>query len=115
MLGETKRKDLSPVEHNHMKEELRELDGWIDDQQRVVKERLAQDHAERIHSMDFNPGVAGDSVKLLAKGQSAHHKNPKTMAFRQSNGSLAQDDNEQMELLDDHFQKVFNCSMVSRF
>ena len=81
LVSETKQKDLSLIERNLRKEELRELNGWINDQQRVAEERWAQDHAEKIHSMDFNPGVAWESVKLLSKGQSAHHKKPKTMAF----------------------------------
>ena len=65
--------------------------------------------------MDFNPGVAWESVKLLSKGQSAHHKKPKTMAFRRSDGSLAQNDEEQMEVLETHFQKVFNNKREVKF
>ena len=81
LVSEAKRKDLSPIERELKKEEIRELDGWINDQQRVAEERWAQDHAEKIHSMDFNPGIAWESVKLLSKGQFAHHKKTKTMAF----------------------------------
>ena len=105
LLSKTKWKDLPPIKRDLRKEELRELDGWIDNPQRVAEESLAQDHAERIHSMDFNPGFTWRSVEILAKGQSPHHKKHKTMAFRRSDGGLAQNDEEQMEVLEAHFSK----------
>ena len=115
LVSETKQKYLSPIKRDLRKEDLRELNGWIDDQQRVAKERCAQDNAEGIHSIDFNPGIAWESVKLLSKGQSAHHKKPKTTVFRRSDGGLAQNDKEQMEVLEDHFQKVFNNKREVKF
>ena len=47
LVSKAKQKDLSPIERELKKDEIRELDGWSNDQQRVAEERWAQDHAEK--------------------------------------------------------------------
>ena len=80
----------------------------IYDQSRIAMERWAEDQAQKIHNMAFSPRIAWQSVYKLANGESAYHKNLKTMSLRKPDGTLARNDNENAEILKPHFQQVFN-------
>ena len=102
LLHQTRTSGLSPDELEVRKGKLRELQKYIQDQSRAAYEKYAQDLAEKISNMNFNPHAGWISVYTLAEGEAGHHKKPKTMAFMKSNGVLAQNDGENMEVLEPH-------------
>ena len=58
--------------------------------------------------MPFNPRLAWEYIRLLAKGETAHHNRRTNMAMRNEDGSLAQNDKEKMDVMHPHFGRVFN-------
>jgi len=58
--------------------------------------------------MRFYPGLGWKSVYILSDGDSAHHKKPKTRSLWKADGTLTQNDEEEAEIWDPHFTKVFN-------
>ena len=100
--------DLSEKYLEARKDDLRRMQKNIYDQTRVAMERWARFHAERISNISFNPRVAWTSVYLLGNGDSARLKDVKDYSLRKPNGEPAQNDNENAEIWEAHFNKVFN-------
>ena len=115
LLHQTRVSGLPPDEMEERKKKLRELQRYIYDQSRIAYGKYAQELAEKISNLNFNPHVGWISVYTLAEGESGHHKKPKTMAFRKSDGNLAQNDEENMEVLEPHFMKVLNMKREVKF
>jgi hypothetical protein len=60
----------------------------------------------------MEPHLAWEHIRLLTKGESAHHQQCTAMAMRSPDGSRATNASENMSVLALHFQQVFNnhCS-----
>jgi hypothetical protein len=58
--------------------------------------------------MRFNPRAAWEHVRLLAKGETAHHKKTVNMAMRLLDGTRATNASENMSVFGPHFNRVFN-------
>ena len=58
--------------------------------------------------MQFNPRLAWEYIRLLAKGETAHHNRRKNMAMINEDGSLAQNYKENMDVMHPRFGRVFN-------
>jgi hypothetical protein len=62
----------------------------------------------KIHNMPFNPRVAWEHIRLLAKGKTAHHQKNLHMAMWLTDGTRATNSSENMSVFGPHFTKVFN-------
>jgi hypothetical protein len=62
----------------------------------------------KIHNMPFNPRVAWEHIRLLAKGKTAHHQKNLHMAMRLPDGTRATNSSKNMSVFGPHFTKVFN-------
>ncbi len=58
--------------------------------------------------MRMEPRLAWAHIRLLAKGESAHHQQKMDMAMRLPDGTRATNASEIMSVLSPHFHKVFN-------
>ena len=58
--------------------------------------------------MAFDPILAWEYNSLLAKGETAHHNRRTNISMRNEDGSLAQNDKENMNVMHPHFCRVFN-------
>jgi hypothetical protein len=62
----------------------------------------------KIHNMQFNPHVAWEHIRLLAKGKTAHHQKNLNMAMQLPDGTKATSSSKNMSVFGPHFTKVFN-------
>jgi hypothetical protein len=67
------------------------------------------DICAKIHSMKMDPRLAWEHIRLLTKGESAHHRKLTTMAMRLPDGPRATTAPENMSVFAPHFHKVFNA------
>ena len=58
--------------------------------------------------MNMEPRLAWEHIRLLTKGEAAHHDKKATMAMRLPDGSRATNASENMSVFLPHFNKVFN-------
>ena len=91
-----------------MKIELKKMQQHVNDQIKLAKSRYYANLAEGVHDMQFNPRLEWEYIKLLVKGETAHHNRRTNMAMRNEDGSLAQNNKENMNVMHPHFGKVFN-------
>ena len=64
--------------------------------------------AEEIHNMHFKPKEAWVSIGRLTGGESSHHTSPKVIQTRLPSGNLAENDEENVSVFENHFKKVLN-------
>ncbi len=58
--------------------------------------------------MRMNPRLAWENIRILTRGETAHHKTTINMAMRLPNGSLALSGAKNMSIFGPHFEQVFN-------
>jgi hypothetical protein len=62
----------------------------------------------KIHNMCMDPCLAWEHIRLLTKGESAHHEKKTTMAMRLPDGLHASNASENMSVFIPHFNRVYN-------
>jgi hypothetical protein len=63
---------------------------------------------QKIHDMNMDPRSAWEHIRLLTKGETAHHQRRSTMAMRLPDGTRATNAAENMSVFAPHFHSVFN-------
>eukprot|EP00978_Attheya_sp_CCMP212_P018863 scaffold52116_cov40-Attheya_sp.AAC.1 len=58
--------------------------------------------------MKHDPKQAWKSIRLIQKGISSHHEEPRIMKMKMPNGETATNDKENADVFEPHFEKVFN-------
>jgi hypothetical protein len=101
--------ELPIVIQNIMRAELKCLNRHV---AHAVTHAKAKWYADICSDMRMKPHLAWEHIRLLTKGESAHHQQHTAMAMRLPNGSHATNASENMSVLAPHFQWVFNnhCS-----
>jgi hypothetical protein len=62
----------------------------------------------KIHNMRMDPRLAWEHIRLLTKGESAHHEKKTTMAMCLPDGLCASNALENMSVFSPHFNQVYN-------
>ena len=65
--------------------------------------------------MPFNPRLAWEYIRLLANGETTHHNRRTNIAMRNEDGSLAQNNKENMNVMYPHCGRVFNNKKEANF
>ena len=73
-----------------------------------AKDHWAREKSKLIDKMNAAPKFAWRAAQEVMAGIGGHMTNPKTMRFRRTNGELATNPQENMEVLEPHLRKVFN-------
>jgi hypothetical protein len=73
-----------------------------------VKAKWYADICSKIRDVQMEPHLAWEHIRLLTKGESAHHKQCTAMAMHSPDGSRATNVSENMSVLAPHFKQVFN-------
>jgi hypothetical protein len=71
------------------------------------------DTCAKIHNMKMDPRLAWEHIRLLTKGESAHHWKHTTMAMILLDGTQAITASENMSVFVPHFHKVFNAQCTT--
>lgn len=108
LLHSLKESNLSPEELENTILELRSMQKYIDDQTYIAEECWILDLISRLDQMSFNPADEWKAIDTIKLGMKSHHKKTTTFAFRKADGSLAATDEENIAILEAHFNKVFN-------
>ncbi len=66
------------------------------------------DICQKIHDMRMEPRLAWEHIRLLTKGESAHHHCQTMMAMHLPDGTRATNASENMSVFAPHFQQVYN-------
>jgi hypothetical protein len=74
----------------------------------IAKSRWYSNICSHIHDMRMNPRLAWENIRILTRGETAHHKTTINMAMRLPNGSLALSGAKNMSIFGPHFEQVFN-------
>ena len=98
-----------------MEAELGRRQRHIKDQVELAKSRYYANLAEGVHDIPFNSRLVWEYIILLAKGETAHHNRRTNMEMRNEDGSLAQYDKENMDVMHPHFGRVFNNQKYVKF
>jgi hypothetical protein len=88
--------------------QLRCLNKNVKDKVLIAKARWAAPLCSKIHNMHSNPCVAWEYIRLLTKGNTAHHKKKVKMAMQMTDGKLATNGKENMTVFGPHFNRIFN-------
>ncbi len=99
---------LSPAIQASMQSDLRCLTHHISHAVSHAKATWYADICQKIHDMRFDPRLAWVHIRLLTKGESAHHKKMTNMAMRLPNGTKATNASENMEVFGPYFHNIFN-------
>ena len=81
-------KGLTQEFRYQMEAELDRRQRHVKDQVKLAKSRYYANLAEGVHDMPFNPRLAWENIKLLAKGETVHHNRNTNMVMRNEDGSL---------------------------
>ena len=65
---------------------LKTLQQEMDEIIEIAKARWSRHLAENIHNMSFNPKGAWENIRILSKGEKAHHTSQKTISNEASIG-----------------------------
>ena len=95
-------------EYATIETELKQLNKCVKEKVSMAKARWYAHLCEHIHDMSMNPRKAWEYIRILTKGETAHHRMAKDMALRRANGKIATNDNKNMERAYPHFQEVLN-------
>ena len=87
---------------------LKTLQQEVDKIIEISKARWSIHLAETIHNMSFNTKFAWENIRILYKGEKAHHTYPKLFQMRLSSGDLAETDEDNSKVFAIHFGKVLN-------
>ena len=71
--------------------------------------------AQNIHNMAHNLKSAWEGVKTLQAWLNEHHTSPKEPQFYTKDSKLASSDKKNIEILRNHFEKVYNSEKVFDF
>ena len=87
---------------------LKTLQQEVDEIIEIAKSRWLKHLAETIHNMLFKPKGAWENIRILCKGEKAHHTSPKLFQMRLPSGDLAETDEDNAKVFAKHFGKVLN-------
>jgi hypothetical protein len=62
----------------------------------------------KIHDMQMNPLLAWEHIRLLTKGETAHHSKSTAMTMKLPDGTRATNASENMSVFSPHLHKVYN-------
>ena len=99
---------LSPATQATMQSDLKRLTRHISHAVSHAKATWYADICQKIHDMRFDPRLAWEHIRLLTKGEMAHHNKLTNMAMQLPNGNKATNASENMEVFGPHFHNVFN-------
>jgi hypothetical protein len=91
-----------------MQADLRHLNRHIAISVSHAKAKWYAQICSKIHNMRFNPHVAWEHIRLLAKGKTAHHKKSMNMAMQLPDGTRVTNASKNMSVFGPHFNRVFN-------
>ena len=74
----------------------------------MVKAEWTSKKAHLVHKMCHSPKDAWSALKESIAGDTCHHNKPVTMKMKRKNGKLATKDKENMEVVAEHLNKVYN-------
>ena len=84
---------------------LKTLQQEVDKIIEIAKARWSRYLAETIHKMSFNPKGAWENIRILCKGEKAHHTSPKLFQMRLPSGDLDGTDEETAKYLQNALEK----------
>jgi hypothetical protein len=99
---------LSPAIQATMQSNLKRLNRHISHAVSHAKATWYADICQKIHDMQFDPHLAWEHIRLLAKGELAHHKKMTNMAMQLPDGTKATIASKNMAVFGPHFHNVFN-------
>jgi hypothetical protein len=94
---------LPPDIQATMRADLKHLNRHIAHAVLHAKATWCADICSKIHDMRMEPRLTWAHIRLLEKGESAHHQKKKTMAMRLPDGSRATNAAENMSVFSPHF------------
>jgi len=74
----------------------------------TAKAQYASTLAAEIHGMRLNPRQAWEAIKTLKRGILGHHAPITPLCFKRPDGSTTSTDHDHLEVLQSHFNRVFN-------
>ena len=77
----------------------------------LAKSRWSNHLAERIHSMSHFPKDTWSAVNKLKDQIQGYHVTPNIMRFKKEDETYTETDEEYLEMLSTHFEKVFNSDI----
>jgi hypothetical protein len=103
----------SPDIHKTMQADLKQLNRHIAHAVSHAKEIWYADVCSKIHNMCMDPRLAWEHIRLLTKGEAAHHEKKTAMAMRLPDGSRATNASENMSVFAPHFDRVYNAKRAT--
>jgi hypothetical protein len=91
-----------------MQADLKCLNRHIPDTVSHTKATWYAEICSKIHNMRMDPCLAWEHIRLLTKGESAHHEKKTMMAMRLPDGLRASNALENMSVFSPHFNQVYN-------
>ena len=104
---------LSPAIHKTMQADLKRLNRHIAHAVSHAKATWYADICSKIHNMCMDPRLAWEHIRLLTKGEAAHHEKKTAMAMRLPDGSRATNASENMSVFAPHFHRVYNAERAT--
>ena len=96
-------------ERASLRNELKESSEKVGHQIAIAKANLSRKKAIFIHKICQTPRQAWQAIKELIAGDSCHHNKPVAMKMKMKNGELASNDKQNMEVVEEHLNKVYNA------
>jgi len=73
---------------------------------KMAKAKWYKGVCSKIHEMNMDPRLVWENIRILTRGETAHHKTNHNMSMRLKNGKLALNAKENMSVFGIHFDKV---------
>jgi hypothetical protein len=99
---------LPPSTQASMKADLTRLNHHIAHAISHAKAKWYADICTKIHGMQMEPQLAWEPIRLLTKGETAHHCKRTNMVMQMAHGTHATNASENMSVFSPHFYNVFN-------
>jgi hypothetical protein len=96
-------------ERECLRKELKESSEKVSHQIAIAKANWSRKKAIFIHKICQTPRQAWQAIKELIAGDSCHHNKPVAMKMKMKNGELASNDKQNMEVVEEHLNKVYNA------
>jgi len=102
-----------PDIHKTMQADLKRLNRHIAHAVLHAKATWYADVCSKIHNMCMDPRLAWEHIRLLTKGEAAHHEKKTAMAMHLPDGSRATNASENMSVFAPHFDRVYNAKRAT--
>jgi hypothetical protein len=90
------RSGLSPYGITHIKAQLTVINKRNHDLVELAKACWYKGICEKIHEMSMNPRLAWENIRIVTRGETAHHKTNLNMSMHLASGELASNAKENM-------------------